>query len=321
MTEFSSDEKRAQAAVRELDVAPADPEYRFRLERVFVDGSIEGRRPGAARDNTLGGAATDAGIVSGADSRTDSPTNPRTDSQTDSQTDSRTDSHSSLPATVARRRARWLRRPVGFALAAAAVATVLFTLIQFRGNEGPWQIVEVTGSGTVWIDGRPVSSADLRGSDLAGGAQIALDANVVLEVVADHRYALEIIPGSTVTLPTSTSPGHDVCRVDTGMARFVTGSEFSGTELSVSTLDAEVLVHGTTFSVMADHEKTCVSVYEGEVEVRHMNGAVLPVPAGDCRTIPRRRGGDVVVDPLNAIQRVNLGRWHDRSGLHFAAAR
>ncbi|MEZ4649627.1 MAG: FecR domain-containing protein [Candidatus Eisenbacteria bacterium] len=116
-----------------------------------------------------------------------------------------------------------------------------------------------------------------------------------------------------MTLPTTRDGRLYTAEVRTGMATCVTGPRFPGSTLRIVAPDADVEVHGTTFAVLADDEKTCISVLEGAVDVRTADGTVCCVPAGRCKRYYRVPEPHEREESLSEGQVASLSHWHDRS--------
>ncbi|MCB9463439.1 MAG: FecR domain-containing protein [Candidatus Eisenbacteria bacterium] len=216
-----------------------------------------------------------------------------------------------LRPTVVGPRRSWLS-PVFGTLAAAAVILILVTL--FRPTLGEaWEVVAVSGSGSVSVNDRMFDVGDVAESRLEPGARVRTEGDVVLELVHDGLYALELGPNTDMTLPTSRDGRLFAAEVRNGMATCVTGPRFPGSMLRITAPDADVEVHGTTFAVLADAEKTCISVLEGAVDVRTHDGNVCCVQAGRCKRFYRAPDPHETEESLSDGQVANLTHWQGRS--------
>lgn len=282
------EERQAQEAVRSLPVAGLSARFHGQLEDLFVRGAFP--------DVRAGNESFDPERVA----------DPLPDME---QEDS--PSATSSGTVPLRPKRPWLR-PLGLTVAAAA-ALLIVTLLRERGANAEWALVASAGAGSVWVDEEPFDVANLPGARFRSGCRVRTGEGIKLELKRPDVFALELAPGTDLDLPSDGGGGMYLASVRSGMATWVTGSAFPGHELRVAAPDAEVRVHGTTFAVLADDEKTCVSVLEGEVGVRTPDGNVHPVCAGRCRRVYRTPQIVDTETDLNEGQLANLSDWHTRS--------
>jgi len=193
-----------------------------------------------------------------------------------------------ITAPISRRVLPWVT------VAAVAAAAVFLAVLLNPTTTSEWKVVAANSGGRLVVEGQSFDLSDLSGLPaLAPGQVVEYEGEGTLELLASGFWAIELAPASTLELPvhtdrpssTAESGQTFACRVDRGIARFVTGPDFAGNALWVSAQGTEVEVTGTTFSVLASSDKTCVSVLEGKVSVRAADGSVVPVSAGSCRTV------------------------------------
>jgi ferric-dicitrate binding protein FerR (iron transport regulator) len=170
-----------------------------------------------------------------------------------------------LPVPFYRRPAlRWAALPVAAAAALVAVSTL---------NQGPrWELISSRGEGVAVIDAVPVpmNHADELARRLKPGVRLRLPEGAELEIASRGQIAMQITPGTDVTLPEP--PGrwfgrHARAGIAEGDLRITTGSGFRGARLEVETPEAIVEVTGTTLAVICEPGGTCVCVLEGRVTV------------------------------------------------------
>jgi ferric-dicitrate binding protein FerR (iron transport regulator) len=100
-------------------------------------------------------------------------------------------------------------------------------------------------------------------------------------------------------------------RVDWGEARILTGPAFAGRRLVVETGEGVTEITGTAFSVVRNHELTCVCVLEGEARVGPGPGGMDPIPAG-MRKVMFHEDRPALVAPIEPV--------HERHLIAFVAS-
>lgn len=191
-------------------------------------------------------------------------------------------------AARGRRRANAVRRSLpslltGLGAAAAAALLVTALIPRLAASSAP----------LVAVGSRLDAHGGARHGELQSGARLRLDSGMVFRVPA--------------------AAGEERLRLEVGSLSLEVPRLPPGRSVSVSTPDAEVLVHGTRFQVLRDARGTVVAVAEGLVEVRPSGGRpALFVRPGESATVESpqlyRRG-------LRASAAAALGRGA------FAAAR
>jgi len=189
-----------------------------------------------------------------------------------------------LPIPLYRRPAlRWALLPVAAAAALVAITTL---------NQGPrWELISSRGEGVAVIDAVPVpmNHAEDLARRLRPGARLRLPEGAEVEIVSRGQIAMQITPGSDVTLPEP--PGrwfgrHARAGIAEGDVRITTGAGFRGARLEVETPEAIVEVTGTTLAVICEAGGTCVCVFEGRVTVAGRGeGSKVPVAEGHRRFV------------------------------------
>lgn len=197
---------------------------------------------------------------------------------------------------------RWLV-PVAVAAVAAFVIVVI--------NRGPMlEFVEVTGAGTILVDGRPESAGTLR-----PGASITVPADMTVDLAAADIALWEVTAGTRMTVPRM--PGRwfartSVCSLFVGEMRLKTGGQFAGGTLLVYTPEGMVEVTGTLLSIQCDENGTCVCVLEGVANVGVNEEDLEPVEPGFRKIM--LRDGTVDIIPVKAMHRDGVLDFDARMG-------
>jgi hypothetical protein len=168
-----------------------------------------------------------------------------------------------------------------------AAAAALFAVL-FLWNRGPaWEVVGTSPGGTLSINGETVSVGDSDRLDalLRPGAEIALSPKTELTLSTRNAVALQLAPGTVMTLPGRPNrwyPRTLRTTVDAGEARFLTGSRFSGHILAMATPEGHAEITGTIVSVFRDPAMgaTCVCVMEGTARIGTSPEDMEPVEQG-----------------------------------------
>jgi len=179
-------------------------------------------------------------------------------------------------ALVARKQAARRRRVLGgVALGVAAAAAAVFVV----GTRHPASRLAVEGSARVVHDGAPVSSP----AALSAGDHVLASNGGSVVLASGTRLVLE----GNSDLAVASAGKSTIFDVRTGSVRFDVAKLAADDRFIVRTVDSEVEVRGTVFSVsIASPEARCgstptrVAVREGVVVVRHA-GAETRLLAGD----------------------------------------
>jgi len=173
---------------------------------------------------------------------------------------------------------------VGASLAAAAALVVIFGAM----NRGPtWWVTAARGEGEIRVDGQTVAldDRDAMRRLLVPGAEVEVTGNAELDLCSDGVLALQLTPGTRMTLPPPPARWvgrHTELYARAGELRVTTGRKFKGVQLAIMSPTAAVQVTGTTFAVIIEDAGTCVCVYEGTAMVgRHRGGEFA-----DMRAVP-----------------------------------
>lgn len=214
--------------------------------------------------------------------------------------------------------ARRPHRPRGRAwLAAAAVlAVVVAASLLLLVDRGPrWQLTNPAGAGALEVDGvaRSRTTAEAERS-WAPGTRLGLPSGADVEVVLPGIVALQLTPGTELTLPgLSRSPGRGGVESEfvSGEVRVTSGPGFAGRRLHFRTPEAHVEVTGTTLALIRDSVSTCVCVFEGTARMGTRRDALAAVREGSRRTV-YRDGRPDLVEEIRPMERMKLGMLRDR---------
>lgn len=178
----------------------------------------------------------------------------------------------------ARRGRGWIR-----VLIPAAFAVILAAVVMLNAGP-PLELSSVTGDGTVTIDGRTFPSSDFEG--IAGaiypGASVTMSEGVDVDLVYPETVAYQL-SSATATIPEA--PGRWYGRkvaagVEMGELLMMTGPDFKGVRLDVSTPEGQIVITGTLVSVFRNGEITCVCVHEGVASVGINDADMQDIPPG-----------------------------------------
>lgn len=178
---------------------------------------------------------------------------------------------------------------------AIAACVVLFVLGALRLNRGPdWILVGRSGSGTATLAELPIPAANPGPVRLDPGHPMVVDGDLSLDLVCPRTVALQVGPGSRLSVPTS--PGRWVARAvgiraTQGTLRFTTGPDFPGRLLVVTTPHGDLVVSGTpdavngaTLALEITPDSTAVSVLHGTVGFMPISGTAPDLPPGTRTT-------------------------------------
>ncbi|MGH7726899.1 MAG: FecR domain-containing protein [Candidatus Eiseniibacteriota bacterium] len=200
-------------------------------------------------------------------------------------------------------------------LAAAAVVLGVFATFLLFTEHGPsWQVANRRAEGTVEVDGVVVPHSQLAERALRPGTRIRVLAAPDLELVLPGTVALQITPGTEMTLPglpRSLGRRGVVSEFVSGEARVTSGAGFAGARFRFRTPEAHVEVTGTTLAVIRDSVATCVCVFEGTVRMGLSPDALTPVAAGSRRSI-YRDGRPPFTEEIRPMERMKLDMLRDR---------
>jgi hypothetical protein len=188
------------------------------------------------------------------------------------------------PAPQPTRRGRgWIR-----VLIPAAAAFVMAFIIVF--NAGPkLELSDITGDGTVTVDGQVFQATDRDGivGAIKPGALVTLSEGVDIDLVYAETAVFQL-SSATATIPGT--PGRwfgksTEARVEMGEMRILTGPGFRGGSLSVTSPEGEIVITGTLVSVFRDGAVTCVCVHEGTASVGINADDMQDIPAGQRKVM------------------------------------
>jgi ferric-dicitrate binding protein FerR (iron transport regulator) len=200
--------------------------------------------------------------------------------------------------------------------AAAASIAVILALGWFL-NRGPsWTLAAASGSGAVEIDGHSVqldAPAEIA-RRLRPGGRVRLPADAQLDLELPGKAMIQLVGGSSVTLPGTTGRwiGRSMtATLDAGELRGTTGPAFRGVRLTVRTPETRAIVTGTTFAVLRLPDASCVCVLEGSVAMITA-GATDTVRAGLRRSV-FRSARPPLVEPILPMETMKLTMLRDQA--------
>ncbi len=219
--------------------------------------------------------------------------------------------HAFVHGTLSGPAPRWTRpRAVSAVMIPAAVVVV--ALLAWLGRPPEWKLVALHGHGEVVVDGH-VYAATAVAAKLAPGARVQLRGNVELELQGAGNLALQLIPGTEVTLPGLPGrwfPRRVIASVWGGEVRIVTGPRFRGAVLRIVTPEADIEVTGTTLAVIRDSTSTCVCTFAGSVQMAPIGGMPEAVIAGKRRFLYNDGRSPALVD-IDAMENMKLQMFQD----------
>lgn len=182
------------------------------------------------------------------------------------------------------RRARRMRRTFAVCGGCAAALATAFAVVQLRGAgdrvaEAEWLRVEPLGGEAVtWIDAAGARSALPRATEISSPGELVTAADSGSRVSTARGVRVELAPRTRLRVTAvDLQSRRSGLRLEQGEVHCSVPPLGAREQFSISTPDAQVIVHGTEFSVrfgdLAD-ARTCVRVSEGLVEVRHRAGSV-----------------------------------------------
>jgi hypothetical protein len=203
-----------------------------------------------------------------------------------------------------------------FALAPALAAAVL--LIVFFVNRGPsWSIHRAYGTGTVTVDGQtiPIEETETLARRIGTGQTLRLSDTAGLELRCGDRLILEATPGTEFTVPNRLGrwKNREVrIEVRTGEILAMTGPDFTGHSLDITTAEGQTLLTGTIVSVFRDDALTCVCVLEGEARIGTDAADLEAIPAG-MRKVMFRDGRPPLVSEIAPAHLEGLAEFAERN--------
>jgi len=219
------------------------------------------------------------------------------------------------PRPARRPAARWWKVAIPVAAAVLVVAAALF-------NRGPALVLsDVAGEGTVTVDGRafPTSDRDAIAGAVRPGARLELSEGVDVDLVYDNTLVLQYSSarGTIPKAPARWIGKTGACRLEWGEVAALTGPDFAGGGLVVTTPEGIIEVSGTLISVFRDSSVTCVCVHEGAARVGIDEGDMESVPAGKRKVMFADGKTPIITDiaPPHMDHLIEFDNKY-RSGIH-----
>ena len=194
-------------------------------------------------------------------------------------------------------------------LAAAAALLIVMAL-----DRAPaWHVTAVNGDGVAVIDQQPIplTHGDQLSAALHPGARVRVPDGAEIEIMAGRALAVRMLSGTDAIVPPAPSrwlKRHVTARIDHGQWRITTGPAFAGAQLEIETPHADVMVTGTTLSVICEPQGTCVCVFEGHVRVGHTPSDLVMVEHGHLRYM-WADGGEPKSADIRPVEEQELGRF------------
>jgi ferric-dicitrate binding protein FerR (iron transport regulator) len=211
-----------------------------------------------------------------------------------------------------RARISWWR----WAVPAAAAAVVLLAVVSL--NRAPAiRVAQVSGHGTVRVDGHPIALDDAKTLDasIRAGSEIETPPDALVDLLAGDVMLLEVTGGTRVSIPSVPARwfGRAVaCSLSAGEMRIKTGRRFPGDELVVNTPEGRVAITGTMLSIERDAGGTCVCVVEGTASVG-MNGSDMQAVKPGYRKVMFSNGTAKIL-PIEPVHRDGVLNFDARVG-------
>ena len=199
------------------------------------------------------------------------------------------------------------RGPLWLGIGVAAAAAVLL-IFMFTTPIPVWEVVKTETSGTIVIDGTELDVLDLP-VEITSATELETGKNGGLMVRIDQAVNLFLTENTAVRLGVDRSLlGKPVltAMVHHGTAIGTTGPNFPSAGLRIETNHAQVLITGTTFSVLSNADTTCVCVLMGTVQVECKTTGKIQMVPSEYQLFVSREGIDPQLSPITAIQKARL---------------
>jgi ferric-dicitrate binding protein FerR (iron transport regulator) len=212
---------------------------------------------------------------------------------------------------------RWLSRPGIWAPVGVAAALAIVLVM----NRGPsLELADVTGVGTVTVDGRAFETTDRAGLErwIKPGSRIALSEGVEIDVVYRETIVYQFA-AAEATVPRAPARWFGKtaeCRLDNGEVRLLTGPGFQGARLEVTTPEGIIHVTGSLVSVFRDESGTCVCIHAGTASVGIDTDDLESIPTGK-RKVMFADGKDPIITDIAPPHKEHLIEFETkyRSGI------
>jgi ferric-dicitrate binding protein FerR (iron transport regulator) len=228
----------------------------------------------------------------------------------------------SLSGTSPQRRRDLVWRWIAVSSASAMILAAIVLL--WRGTEIPpvWRVTDVRGSGELYVDGEAWSGDAHRDRPFSALAERLRDGTALrtgdleLELTWGRELMIRVGPGSDLELPRTTGQRLYEARLLSGSLQVSTGPAFTGSGLEVKSGEVSARLSGTTLSVIADAERVCVLVLDGEVECDERGSRVAVAP-GRCRIVYADRSRPTDEHEIGASDRSSLEELRSRARAAF----
>lgn len=247
-----------------------DAAFRDALRVEFASGAILNRAP------LVDDAATDAGESASADDAEDAI-------YPDGVLSRR------APHKGSARKGVRTKRPIWYG-AALAVAAALLLYIALKPRSFI-EVAELQHAGPIVVDGirfESGSAVDVRGA-IRPGARIQVGEGSEFVIAFGDILLFQASSGADFTVPivSASDPTSWSGSLEDGEVRFMTGNDFPGNTVAMSTPEGVVSVSGTMVSVYRDEGATCICVHEGTAMIGAHKDDMQPIAAGKRLVLPR----------------------------------
>ncbi|NNE10190.1 MAG: hypothetical protein HKN20_16645 [Gemmatimonadetes bacterium] len=269
---LTPEELAARERVRALGARDvrADAPFRDELRAEFVSGAIANRAPLVEGDG--------AGAAGLAD---------EDEAEAAIYPDGARGRHT--PRKGAARKGVRTKRPVWYGLALAITAALLLYIAL---KPRPFiEVAEIRHVGAIVVDGirfEAGSTIDVRGA-IRPGSRVRVGEGSEFVISFGDILLFQASSGADFSVPivSASDPTSWSGSLEDGEVRFMTGNDFPGHTIAMSTPEGIVEVRGTMVSVYRDEGATCICVHEGTAMIGADKDDMQPVSAGKRLVLPR----------------------------------
>lgn len=202
------------------------------------------------------------------------------------------------PHTGAARKGVRTKRPIWYG-AALAITAALLLYIALKPRSFI-EVAELRHVGAIVVDGirfEAGSTIDVRGA-IRPGARVRVGEGSEFVISFGDVLLFQASSGADFTVPivSASDPTSWSGSLEDGEIRFMTGNDFPGHTIAMSTPEGIVEVRGTMVSVYRDEGATCICVHEGTAMIGADEDDMQPIAAGKRLVLPRE--ADPFVDDI-----------------------
>ncbi len=256
-----------------------DAAFRDSLRADFVSGAIVNRAP--LVDDAV--ARSDASLDDARAARADAMDDAEAAIYPDGRRTRRSPRKGAAPKRVRTKRPLWY----GVALAVTA-ALLLYVALKPRSFI---EVADLQHVGPIVVDGirfETGSAIDVR-SAIRPGAHVRVGEGSEFVISFGDVLLFQASSGADFTVPivSASDPTSWFGSLEDGEVRFMTGNDFPGHTIAMSTPEGIVEVRGTMVSVYRDEGATCICVHEGTAMIGASKDDMQPIAAGQRLVLPR----------------------------------